>query len=341
MATRTARRTRYAGTHPRRFEEKYKELAPERYPEDVARILASGKTPAGSHRPVMVREVLEALDPKPGETAADVTLGAGGHAFEILPRLLPGGRLVGLDADPIELARTVERAASRGFGPERFVAVNQNMAALPSVLAAEGLTRVDVVLADLGCSSMQLDDPARGFSYKQDGPLDLRLNPRKGKPASDLLARVTEERLVAILSENADEPEAERIASAVVAARDEEPITRTTQLARVVRAALPRSADPAATLARVFQALRIAVNDELSSLEAFLRVLPGCLAPGGRACILTFHSGEDRRVKSALRDGHRAGAYAEVAREVVRPSREEVRANPRAASAKLRWAVRA
>jgi 16S rRNA (cytosine1402-N4)-methyltransferase len=214
------------------------------------------------------------------------------------------------------------------------------MAALPRVLANLGLAHADAIVADLGCSSMQLDDPARGFSYKGDGPLDLRMNPRKGRPASAWLAAASAERLALTLEANADEPRAERLARAIVSARERAPLQRTSQLAAAVRGALPPSADASATIARVFQALRIAVNDELSTLDAFLRALPACLAPAGRVAILTFHSGEDRRVKRAFSEGWRHGAYAEIAREVVRPGRQEIRGNPRAGSAKLRWAIR-
>ena len=335
------RRPRYAGTHPRRFEDKYKERDPENHPDTVASVLASGKTPAGSHRPICVTEILEILALQPGSIAVDATLGAGGHALAMLARLLPGGRLVGLDVDPAELQRASAGLAARGFGSGCFVAVHANMAALPQVLAAQGLDGVHGILADLGCSSMQIDDPARGFSFKRDGPLDLRMNQGKGPPASALLARIDEEALARLLRETADEPESVRIAAAVVKARSSAAILRTTDLANVVRDALPLPADAKPTLARVFQALRIAVNDEMSALQAFLAGLPSCLLSGGRVAILTFHSGEDRRVKQAFKDGLRAGTYSDVARNVVRPSREEIRSNPRASAAKLRWATRA
>ena len=337
---RPARRPRYPGKNPRRFEDKHKELDPERHPDVVARVLSSGKTPAGSHRPIMVDEILEVLAPRPGEVAVDATLGHGGHALALLPRLMPGGRLVAIDADPIELPRAEARLRAAGFGPDAAVVVHSNMAALPAVLAAQGLARADAVVADLGCSSMQLDDPSRGFTFKGDGPLDLRMNPRKGMPASELLARLPQARLSELLDENADEQRAARIAESIVRARERAPLLRTTDLALAVRAALPRSADASGTLARVFQAVRIAVNDELSSLDAFLRALPACVAPGGRVAVLTFHSGEDRRVKQALLTGWRDGTWREIAREVRRPGRQELRDNPRAASAKLRWAIR-
>jgi 16S rRNA (cytosine1402-N4)-methyltransferase len=335
------RRPRYSGTHPRRFEEKYKERDPLRFAETVARVEASGKTAAGSHRPICVAEILRALEPKAGETVVDATLGHGGHSLAILPRVLPGGCVIALDADPLELPRAERRIREAGYGPESFVALHANMAALPKMLGELGIAAVDAVVADLGCSSMQLDDPSRGFSFKREGPLDLRMNPRRGKPAAEMVATLDETRLAAILEENADERRAAAIARAIVAARERAPLVTTLDLASAVRGALPASADDAAVLARVFQALRMEVNGESSALEAFLRALPAVLAPGGRVAVLAFHSGEDRRVKRAFAEGWRAGDYGEMAREVVRPSSDEVRANPRASSAKLRWAVRA
>ncbi len=272
----------------------------------------------------------------------DCTLGGGGHARAILERVQPGGRLIGLDVDPIELPRTEARLRAAGFGPEAFVARHGNFAGLPRVLAAEGVGPVDLILADLGVSSMQLDNPDRGFNYKEPGPLDMRMNPTRGETAAQLVARLGESQLARLLAEHADEPHAELIARAL----KQRPVGTTNLLDRMVRGALtaahPRLAKPDVKMSvrRTLQALRIAVNDEFSALEALLRVLPQCLAPGGRVAILTFHSGEDRRVKKAFQAGFRAGVYAAVAAEVVRASMEETRANRRASSAKLRWAVR-
>ncbi len=332
------RRPRYAGKHPRRFEEKYKEHHPERYSDTVAKVLASGKTPAGTHRPIMVAEILEFLSPKPGEVAIDCTLGYGGHAQELLPRLQPGGRLLGLDIDPLELPKTEARLRALGFGPDIFAAQRGNFAGLPQVLAGAGLRGADIILADLGVSSMQIDDPARGFSVKLEGPLDMRMSPQRGQPASALLQRMRPDALAALLVENADEPRAPALAAAL-AGRS---LATTASLAAAIRAALPRVNHEECELSirRVFQALRIAVNDEFSALETFLRVLPACLNPGGRAAVLTFHSGEERRVKKTLAAGLRDGLYAEIAREVIRPSPAERHANPRSAPAKLRWARR-
>jgi len=337
------RRPRYAGTHPRKFHEKYKELNPARYGADVEKILASGKTPAGMHRSIMVEEILAVLEPKPGQSAADCTLGYGGHARAILERLSPGGRLLGLDVDPLELPRTEERLRAAGFGPDTFTAHRSNFAGLTKVLAAEGLAGVDMILADLGVSSMQLDDPARGFTFKESGPLDMRMNPSRGESAAQFLRHVPEDKLARILEENADEPFARFIAPGL---KKRLPAT-TEELGRAIEEALATSgayvpkSEYEVSVRRVFQALRIAVNDEFSALDAFLRHLPACLKPGGRAAILTFHSGEDRRVKKAFQAGQRDGVYASIADTVTQATPEERRANPRASSAKLRWAIRA
>jgi len=332
------RRPRYRGTHPRAFDEKYKELNPERYAEDVEKVMARGDTPAGSHRPIMVEEIVQALRPQPGEIAVDGTLGYGGHAGAILPALLPGGRLYGLDVDPVELPKTEARLRTRGFTPEVLQARRLNFAALSQLLAAEGLSGVDIFLADLGVSSMQLDNPARGFTFKREGPLDLRMNPEKGRPASELLATIGEEKLARLLEENADEPHAEAIARVLTARRGD--LITTTALAAAVRDALPAGEDADDAVRRAFQALRIAVNQEFSALDTLLHVLPYCLNPGGRAAILTFHSGEDRRVKRAFQESLERGLYAAISPAVLRPTPEERYANPRASSAKLRWAVR-
>jgi 16S rRNA (cytosine1402-N4)-methyltransferase len=337
------RRPRYSGTHPRRFHEKYKELDPERYASDVEKVLASGKTPAGSHLPIMVAEVLDCLRPSAGDVAVDCTLGAGGHALALLERLRPRGRLLGLDVDPIELPRAEARIRAAGFDPDEFAARHANFAGLPKALAAEGLAHADVILADLGVSSMQFDNPDRGFSYKGVGPLDMRMNPQRGETAAQIIARTSEADLARLLDENADEPHAQLIAGLL----KHQPLDTTHAADRLLRAgltsALPRlaKADVKMSIRRTFQALRIAVNDEFSALDALLRWLPQCLAPGGRVAILTFHSGEDRRVKKAFQAGYRGGVYSAVADQVVRSAKAETFSNRRAAAAKLRWAVRA
>ena len=335
------RRVRYRGTHPRRFGQKYKERDEQRYPESVAKVIASGKTPAGSHRPICLSEILDVLTPAPGEIGVDATLGHAGHALELVARVLPGGRLIGLDTDPLELPRAEARLRAAGYDGSAFVAVHANYAAIASVVAAQGVPAVEFVLADLGCSSMQLDNPEREFSYKHDGPLDLRMNPTRGAPASEFIAMLSTEQIETLLREVSDETHAPAIARAIVRARTARPIRTTAQLAAVVSASVPRSEDGTGALARTFQALRIAVNDELGALDALLRALPWCLAAGGRVAILSFHSGEDRRVKHAFQAGLRDGIYSEIANEVIRPSKVEVSANSRAASAKLRWARRA
>ncbi len=332
------RRPRYAGKNPRRFEEKYKEHQPGRYAQTVAKVLASGKTPAGTHRPVMVAEVMEALAPSPGEVAVDCTLGFGGHAQELLARIQPGGRLLGLDTDPIELPKTEARLRSLGFAAHVFTARRSNFAGLPQVLWETELKGADLILVDLGVSSMQLDDPSRGFLVKNEGPLDMRMNPQRGQPASVLLQRLSVAELQTLLTENADEPNAALLAPALAG----KSFVTTTALAQAVRSALPRlnKEDASDSIRRVFQTLRIAVNDEFSALETLLRNLPDCLNPRGRVAVLTFHSGEDRRVKKSFEAGLRRGVYVEIS-EVLRPSAEERRANPRSAAAKLRWARRA
>jgi 16S rRNA (cytosine1402-N4)-methyltransferase len=337
------RRRRYPGKNPRAFHDKYKELNPERYADDVQKVLASGRTPAGMHLPIMEREVLQYLRPIAGEIAVDCTLGGGGHARAILEHLRPGGRLIGLDVDPIELPRTEARLRAAGFGSDVFVARHANFAGLHAALAAEGLMRVDIILADLGVSSMQFDNPDRGFSYKGAGPLDMRMNPLTGESAAQLIARSTEEQLARRLEENADEPHAYLIARLL----KQQPLETTHAVDRLLRAGLnsafPRleKADLKMSIRRTFQALRIAVNDEFSALDALLRSIPQCLLPGGRVVMLTFHSGEDRRVKKAFQAGFRGGVYSAVADAVVRSTKEETFANRRASAAKLRWAVRA
>ena len=334
------RRPRYSGKNPRKFHEKYKELNPERYASDVRKILDSGKTPAGTHRPILVTEILEVLAPKAGEIAVDATLGYGGHTRAILERIQPGGKLIGLDVDPIELPRTEERLRAAGFGPESFITHRSNFAGLPQVLAREGLAGADMILADLGVSSMQLDNPARGFTYKEPGPLDMRMNPSRGEPASQFLAHMTEEKLARLLEENSDEPHALLIASAL----KRKPVVTAEELCQVIRGTLAGSYsilpkdEIETSIRRVFQSLRIAVNDEFAALGTFLRNLPACLKPGGRVAILTFHSGEDRLVKKAFQAGHRDGIYSAISEEIIPASAMEIRANPRAASAKFRWA---
>lgn len=282
----------------------------------------------------MVQPIIEFLSPCPGLTGVDATLGYGGHAQEILPLLQPEGRLIGLDADPVQLPTTENRLRDLGFATGILVVRRTNFAGLPKILAEFGVEGVDFVLADLGLSSMQIDNPARGFSFRQSGPLDMRMNPQRGLSAAQWLERTTADSLAQALQENADEPRAEELALRLAG----QPFATTQDLSLAVRR-LVGEEEWERTVRRVFQALRIAVNDEFSALETFLRNLPGCLKPGGRAAILTFHSGEDRRVKKWFAAGLARGDYSDVP-EFLRPSAEEQRANTRATSAKLRMAVR-
>lgn len=307
--------------------------------------MARGQTPVGTHRPIMVREILGVLMPRPGAVAVDCTLGYGGHAQELLAAVQPGGRLVGIDADPIELTQAEARLRALGFPPDTVILRRMNYAGVARFLSDVAPEGADVLLADLGLSSMQIDDPARGFTFKVDGPLDMRMNPKRGRTASDLLSVLDETGLARILAENSDEPDALELASAILVAHARRPITSTRSLAAVVQETVARQSRKSArseddAVRRVFQALRIAVNDELGSLTALLRSLPSCLKPGGRVAILSFHSGEDRRVKSAFKDGLRDGTYTSIATEVIRASAEERRDNPRSSAAKLRFAVR-
>lgn len=344
------RRQRYNGTHPRRFDEKYKELNPDKFPEHQQHVRSQGRTPAGTHVPVMMREVLDALAPKPGETFVDCTLGYGGHALELARRLGPQGFLIGLDVDEVQLARTRERLDAIGKSEPlaRVLMHHANFAGLHKVLAAESVERCNGILADLGVSSMQIDDQSRGFSYKHDGPLDMRMSTAAPRTAGDVLATIACADLSEALRSLADEPLSDEIADAVIAYRTRSPLTRTRELTRLVeqvyarcRARIAADEQPTQPAARTFQTLRMLVNDELSRLKALLRLAPTALAAGGRIAIISFHSGEDRIVKHAFRDGIADGTFAEASDEPLRAAPTETRDNPRAAPARLRWAVKA
>ena len=346
-ATAHKRRVRYQGTHPKKFEEKYKELDPSAHADEVLKVMQRGQTPAGMHRPICVEEILSLLRPQPGETGLDATLGFGGHTQELLPLIAPNGRLFALDVDPLELPLTEARLRKLGFDEAALQVRRMNFSGIESLLPEAG-GGFDFILADLGVSSMQIDNPARGFSFKLDGPLDLRLDPSQGVSAFEVLLSVGRAELRELLIANADEPHAAVLAAALQG----QYLASTAELAdlvrRTVNAALPpklpegeRKVEIKKAQQRTFQALRIAVNHEFTVLDAFLAALPACLKPGGRVAILSFHSGEDRRVKKAFQGGERSGIYAAVAPEFIRPSFDEQRANPRSSSAKLRWAVRA
>ncbi len=340
------RRPRYRGTHPRRFDEKYKELRPDAYPEIQDRVRERGGTPAGTHVPILVTEVMEALRPTPGEVVADCTLGYGGHAREFLLRTAPDGLLVGLDVDGRELERSRARLLE-SFSAERLSLHRSNYAGVGKVLAEIGRGGYDILFADLGVSSMQIDDPTRGFTYKQEGPLDMRMDDRIQRSAADLLLKLGPDEIAAALDEYGDEPDARVIASEIDRQRTRRPIRTTSELVDVIfvakgfdRRTWRRTEGELHPAARTFQALRILVNDELGALRQLLRLAPYCLRPGGRIGIISFHSGEDRLVKHAFRDGVRDGTWASVAGEPIRPGPAERRENPRASAAKLRWAVK-
>ena len=340
------RRVRYKGKYPKKFEEKYKELQPEKYQDTIQHVIQKGNTPAGMHISIMVQEILDFLQIQPGQVGFDATLGYGGHTKAMLACLKGQGHMYATDVDPIESAKTKKRLADAGFGEDILTIRLQNFCTIDEIAKEAG--GFDFVLADLGVSSMQIDNPDRGFSFKVDGPLDLRLNPEKGISAAERLAQIDEDELAGMLWENSDEPYAEELAHAVVTERKHgKPIDTTTRLREVIEETLSflpekeKKDTVKKTCQRTFQALRIDVNNEFEVLYEFMEKLPGALKPGGRAAILTFHSGEDKLVKKALKQGYKEGVYSEIANDVVRPSAEECAQNGRARSTKMRWAVRA
>lgn len=339
------RRVRYKGTHPRNYQEKYKELQPEKYGDTVERVIRKGGTPAGMHLSICVKEILDFLQIQPGQVGLDATLGYGGHSGAMLECLKGQGHLYSLDVDPIEMEKTRERLAKKGYGPELLTIRQLNFAQVDQLLPESGL--FDFAMADLGVSSMQIDNPERGFTYKFDGPLDLRMNPQKGVPAWQRLRGMSQPEIEGMLVENSDEPYAREISRAVVSAnRKGSGIQTTLQLRAVIEGALqklPLSEQQEAlkkACARTFQALRIDVNREFEVLEEFLEKLPQVLKSGGRVAILTFHSGEDRLVKKAFQRMYREGIYQDISREVIRPSAQECARNSRARSTKMRWAIK-
>ena len=342
----TTRRIRYKGTHPQSFKEKYKELNPGLYAEDISKVMEQGRTPAGMHRSICVKEILDLLKVVPGQVGLDATLGYGGHSLELLKCLHPGGRLYATDVDGIELAKTKERLATLGYGEDTIIIRKLNFSNIDLVVSQSGL--LNFVLADLGVSSMQIDNPERGFSFKVDGPLDLRLNTSSGKTAAAYLQSISISKLEELFLINSDEPHAAIIAEAIVKSIGRgRTITTTTQLQTLINEAMDflpqknKKEEIKKTCQRCFQALRIAVNDEFWVLDKFLDKLPSSLVSGGRVAILSFHSGEDRRVKKSFQHFFREGIYCEVAPDIIRPSAEECFSNPRARSAKLRWAEKA
>lgn len=340
------RRPRYKGTHPKAYKDKYKELQPDKYADTIEKVISKGTTPAGMHRPICVSEILEFLQITPGQIGLDATLGYGGHAQEMLKCLKSKGHLYGMDVDSIELPNTKERLMTLGYGPDILTIKQMNFSDIDQVFLASG--PLNFVLADLGVSSMQIDNPERGFSFKNDGPLDLRLNPEKGISAAERLKTIYQDELEGMLVENADEPNAKIIAQAIITQREKgNDLLTTMQLQEIIQAALkplPGSNEKDAikkACQRCFQALRIDVNDEYEVLYEFLEKLPTVLAPGGRVTVLSFHSGEDRLVKKSFQRFFREGIYEEITPAPIRPSKEECRSNGRARSAKLRWAIKA
>jgi len=340
------RRVRYNGTHPKSFKEKYKELQPDKYAEDVAKVMQQGKTPAGMHRSICVDEILAFLNIEPGQVGLDATLGYGGHSLEMAKRMVPGGRLFAIDVDPIELPKTKERLSALGFGPDVIIIKKMNFSEIDQIIYESG--PLNFVLADLGVSSMQIDNPERGFSFKIDGPLDLRLNPKTGKSAATLLQSLNQVQIERLFIENADEPHANAISKAIAVKLNKGiAITGTAHLKDIIidtLSSLPNKVgkeDIKKSCQRCFQALRIAVNDEFGVLDKFLTKLPAAMTSGGKIAILSFHSGEDRRIKKSLQEGFHDGVYSEIATEPIRPSAHECNSNPRASSAKLRWAIKA
>lgn len=343
--TKHKRRVRYSGTHPKTFKEKYKEMQPEKYADTIQKVIKKGSTPAGMHISICVNEILDFLQIKPGQKGLDATLGYGGHTKEMLKCLQGNGHIYGLDVDPIEIKKTKERLENQGFGSDILTIIQTNFCNVDEV--SEKFGPFDFMLADLGVSSMQIDNPDRGFTYKFEGPLDLRLNPEKGISAAERLTQVTQEELEGMLIENADEPYAAELARAIyLREKKGKKIKTTTELRDVIAdtlSFLPASEQKEAikkSCQRTFQALRIDVNDEYEVLYSFLNKLPDVLAPGGRVAILTFHSGEDRLVKKAFKEGKKAGIYSDYSKDVIRPSAEECNRNPRARSTKMRWAIR-
>jgi len=340
------RRVRYKGTHPTKYQEKYKELQPEKYSLTVEKVIQKGSTPAGMHLPICLSEILDFLQIKPGQIGLDCTLGYGGHTQEMLKKLEGRGHLYATDVDSFELPRTTSRLNGLGFGPEILTTKNTNYSNIDELVKESGT--FDFILADLGVSSMQIDNPERGFSYKTEGPLDLRLNPSQGISAKERLKGISQEELEGMLLENADEPYAHQISVAIVHyLRKGNLIDTTTQLQEVIQRTLASIPDANNEVAikkscqRCFQAIRIDVNNELEGLYSFLEKLPFALSSNGRVAILTFHSGEDRLVKKAFKRLYAAGIFSEISPEAIRPSKEECLINGRARSAKLRLAVKA
>lgn len=341
------RRVRYKGTHPKKFNEKYKEHNPEKYKEDIEKIIDKGNTPAGMHISICVNEIIDFFMIEPGQIGLDATLGYGGHTVKMLEQLKGKGHIYGLDVDPIEIEKTKQRIDDKGYG-DLFTGINTNFKNIDQV--AKDNEKFDFVLADLGVSSMQIDDPSRGFSFKTDSLLDLRLNQRKGIPVYKKIQTMSYHYLKNILVEYSDEHYADKIAKEIVKCnQSNNPIETTFQLKQIISMIIEndktvpfnnRDFILKKTCQRTFQAFRIDINKEYDVLYEFLEKLPEILKPGGKVAILTFHSGEDRLVKKAFKEHYNLGLYDSISRNVIRPSSEECFRNPRASSTKMRWAIK-
>ena len=340
------RRVRYKGRYPKKFEEKYKELQPEKYQDTIQHVMQKGNTPAGMHISIMVKEIIDFLEIKPGQIGFDATLGYGGHTKAMLQCLQGQGHMYATDVDHEEAAKTKKRLEDLGFGEDILTIKLQNFCTIDEI--AKEVGGFDFLLADLGVSSMQIDNPKRGFSFKADGPLDLRLNQETGISAAQRLDTISREELAGMLYENSDEPYCEELAKAITdEIRRGNHIDTTTKLRQVIEKTLDflpekeKKETIKKTCQRTFQALRIDVNHEFEVLYEFMEKLPDALRPGGRVAILTFHSGEDKLVKKALKAGYKEGIYSDYAKDVIRPSAKECTQNPRARSTKMRWAIKA
>lgn len=337
------RRIRYKGKYPKAYKEKYKELNPDKYQETIEKVIEKGNTPVGMHIPIMVKEIMDFLMIKENQIGLDATLGYGGHTQVMLKELNHTGHLYSLDIDPIEIVKTTKRLNDLGYTNDDITTLNINFKDIETSILDNN--KCDFLLADLGVSSMQVDNPERGFSYKKEGPLDLRLNPFIGSPANELIMSLDKYELENIFVENADEVYAKEIARKICEKKSYGVINTTTMLYNIIKEALAflpkenRDVMIKKSAQRVFQALRIEVNQEFTALEIFLTKLPTIMKSGGRIAVLTFHSGEDRRVKKAFKTYFKEGLFSYINDDVIKPTSEECYKNPRATSTKLRVAI--
>jgi 16S rRNA (cytosine1402-N4)-methyltransferase len=314
-----------------------------------AMLRAKGKTVPGTHVPVLTAEILASLSPAPGEIIVDCTLGFGAHTRQFIKKIGPTGKIIALDVDSAHIKKTQRRLSKLDADISYH---NTNFANISEVLQNANLPAVDIIFADIGVSSMQIDDPSRGISYRADGPLDMRMDPSLEKTGVDLLATLTQQELSQALRELSDEPDHEMIATCIAGQRMATPIKTTSELTRLILNAKGLTdrtwkkqqknskfggLHPAA---RTFQTLRILVNNELGSLEKLLQQAPSCLAPGGRIGVISFHSGEDRIVKRRFQQALADGIYKTISPNPLKPRTKEILSNPRSASAKFRYAIK-